>query len=229
MKNPENWPEEVGKIEKVDFSDDYHAITFDGGWTLGISNSELDAFRALRDRDPQPGDEMISYGGFGYTIKGIVIDGVVLRYLTRAQVEAERQEWLANYDREKVETYFKMKDIWQETVEGLHPILKARIRRFEKEKGAYEFWKESGGYELVALSGANAILNAAEFYHPGDTDRQIKFVDDWWHINTAKHNYNYPLQKALIPEFGDDHSGNTAGAALYMARAILTGSYVESV
>lgn len=227
MMNPENWPVETGLIEKVgEGADGGMSITFDGGWTLQIFSDEVDIFVEATGRKPQPGDPMICYGGLGRPITGIVIDDTVLRYKTRAQVEQERQEWLANYERQKEEAYHKNIARWQSEVEALHPTLKKRIRRFEAEKGAYEFWKDSGGYEMYAVNGANALINwaSSQAIRPQD---QIQALDNWWAMNSAEGGYDYKGQMELVPEFGDGHSGWTASAAYGMAKAILDGSYKE--
>lgn len=221
LKNSDGWDVEYTYIDKVDTFENYYSLSKRDGWTLGISKEECG------DLVPLPGDSLTCYTQGFNNVVGLTIAGKVVRYKTPKEVAWERMIWLAEYNQSKITAFLENYDVWQTQVDALHPTLKARIRRFEKEKEPYHFWVEDGGYELSALSGANAILNAAEFYHPGDNDRQIKFVGDWWDINSDKHNYNYELQAALIPEFGDGHSGNTAGAAKSFALGILTGSYTE--
>ena len=221
MKNRDGWQVEVTNIGSLTKDKTGYFFTKTDGWTIWVSNEECAGFV------PQVGDVMVVYTQGFSRVKGIVIDGNVLRYTTKEQAEVERAEWLNDLERKREEEYQANKDVWQAQVAKLHPTLINRIRRFEFEKGAHAFWTDGGPYEMYAMNGATALINAAEFYHPGDNERQVKFLKDWWSINEASGGYDYKGQLAMVPEFGDGHSGNTAGLSYSFAKAILSGEYVE--
>lgn len=225
IKNADGWDVEDTVITKIGEEGDWYYLTAETGYTFGVSKEECGSLI------PEQGDLLTVYTQGFSNVVGIVIDGVQVRYKTPSQVERERIDWLINYNQEKLDRLRTNWDAWQEKVENLHPTLRKRIRRFESQGGnnsKFDFWLEDGGYELAALEGANALLQAAEFYHPADKDRQHKFLVDWWSLNTKAHDYNYKYQMELVPAFGDGHSGNTAGAAYSLAVGILVGSYVEA-
>lgn len=225
IKNADGWTVENTFIDKVSVEDDWYWITGGHGWTTGVSKEECG------NLVPAIGDSLTVYTKGFSEVVGLEIAGHQVRYKTPSQVERERIDWLINYRQEKLDRLRNNWDNWQERVEKLHPVLKKRIRRFESQgesnNSKFEFWLEDGGYELMALEGANALINWAtgpgRFGHE-TPEAAVKY---WWSLNTAEHDYNYQAQKDLVPEFGEGHSGNTAGAAYSLALGILTGSYSE--
>jgi hypothetical protein len=52
--------------------------------------------------DPKLGDTVRFYGrGFGYTVRGVAVNGRIVRYMTREEETRKHAEWCANYDREQ--------------------------------------------------------------------------------------------------------------------------------
>lgn len=221
MRNSDGYDVENTYIKDVEYSNDWYYITGGSGWTFGVSKEEC------KDFVPKMLDELTVFTRNFSEVVGVVVAGRQVRYKTPAMVERERIDWLINYRQEKLDRLRNNWDLWQERVERLHPTLKARIRRFESQgesnNSKFEWWLDDGGYELMALEGANALLNAVDRNGGG-----VEWLDWWWSLNSEEHNYDYKKQEELVPEFGEGHSGNTAGAAYSFARAILTGEYVEA-
>lgn len=234
MKNRDGYEVEVAPITEVDFYDDGGCAITRGvpGWgTFGIGADELNGFK------PQVGDIVIVYTQGFSSIRGIVIDGRVLRYTTPAQAEADHEQWKKNWRLEKLERYVAEGDDLKARAAALPLPLRERMERFAKE-GGVEFWIESADYEMYALEGAAALIRKVHelgFIHSShtnfgvaegendDIEGAVKWIKDWWDINSEKHGYDYKRQMELVPDFGDGHSGNTAGAAYALAVRILEG------
>lgn len=220
MKNRDGYNVEVSPIKSVDLYDEGGcAITREEpGWgTFGLSAAELNGFI------PQVGDVVVVYTEGFSSIRGVIIDGHVFRYHTPAQAKAEHEQWKKNYRLEKLERYVEHGDALKERVKSLHPVLQARMARFGAESGI-EFWVDSAPYEMACLEGTQALLNKVESLDL-EGDAAVAWVNDWWDINSDKHDppYDYEKQMEIVPDFGDGHSGNTAGAAKAMAVMILSG------
>ena len=229
FKNRDGYNVEVSTIEKVEsYEGGGCSITrAEPGWgTFGLSADELDGF------EPQVDDVVVVYTRGFSTIRGVVIDGRVLRYITPAQAEAQHEQWSKNLRLEKLERYIEHGDALKERVKKLHPVLQARMARFDAERGQ-DFWIEDAEYEMAALEGAQALLNKVEElglinnalgkFKEGEHEAAVQWIDDWWSLNSKEGNYDYKRQMELVPEFGDGHSGFTAGSAKQFAVALLEG------
>lgn len=219
MKNRDGYEVIVCTIEKVDVYEDGSVAIHQNepGWgTFHLGASELNGFV------PQADDVVVVYTQGFSMIRGVAIDGRVFRYITPEQAAADHEQWKKNLRLEKLERYLAEGDELKARVKKLHPALQARMERFAAE-GGVEFWIDSADYEMYALEGATAIVNKANDLYPDDKDARLKWAKDWWDMNTKEGGYDYKGQMEILPEFGDGHSGNTAGAAYAMARMILEG------
>lgn len=229
MKNRDGYEVEVAPIEKVEFTDDgtCHITRGEPGWgTFSISADELDGFR------PQVGDAVVVYSQGFSKIRGIAIDGRVFRYRTPTQAEADHEQWKKNYRLEQLERYIADGDALKARADALPLPLRLRMARFAAE-GGVEFWIEDAGYEMYALEGCAALLrkvaklgyiNSVDAPADGpDAAGAVQWINGWWEINSAKYNYDYKRQMEMVPDFGDGHSGNTAGAAYSFAIHLLEG------
>lgn len=234
MKNRHGYTVEVAPIEKVEWYDEGGCAITRGapGWgTFGIGAAELNGFK------PEVGDISIVYTQGFSSIRGIVIDGHVLRYETPKAAAEKHEQWKKNLRLERLERYVSHGEALKERAKNLHPTLAARMARFDKESGI-EFWIESAGYEMAVMQGAQALLDKVEelgliadahghITSCDDSEGAVEWIDKWWNMNTKEGGYDYKGQMELVPDFGDGHSGNTAGAAYAFAKAILTGEYTE--
>lgn len=211
MKNRHGYDVEVAPIEKVEHYDNGGCAISRGepGWgTFGLGVDELNGFV------PQVGDVVIVYTQGFSSVRGVIIDGHVLRYHTPAQAAAEHEQWKKNWRLEKLERYVEHGDALKERVKKLHPVLQARMARFAAE-GGVGFWIDDAPYEMACLEGTQALLNKIESLDLTD-DEGLKWIEEWMSLPYAE-------QMKKVPDFGEGHSGNTADAAIGMARIILRG------
>lgn len=219
VRNRDGWSVEVKVIDKIEKDNDGVTVTWNDGFSFFISKSKL------RGVDLQTNDVVICYQNH-LEIKGLVVDGVTLYYKTKEQSDDEHKQFRDNLRLKRLEEYVKNGQELKARAGRLHPKLAERMQRFSEESGE-EFWIESAVYEMYALEGADALIRKVEELYPFNLpEERIAWLDYWWSLNTKKHNYNYTKQKQLVPDFGDGHSGNTAGAAYTLARRVVSGEPV---
>lgn len=234
VTNREGQRLELSELSDVRDEDDSYSLTMQGGWSLYMSKDECGDFV------PRVGDWiLVSYEGFN-TIAGIIIEGRVLRAKTSKQVKAQHEQWVKNIRLKRLEEYLEKGDALKERVKRLPEPLRQRMNRFAEKEGV-EFWIESAGYEMHVMEGAAALLRKVkelgfinsvdnpELSSPeikADPLTAVQWIDEWWALNTKEHDYNYTRQMELVPDFGEGHSGNTAGAAYAIAKALLRGEDV---
>lgn len=208
---------ESGAITNIDWHEGGGAaLTYEGGWTLFVSAEELNGFA------PKLGDLMVTGPSIGYPIQYIAIAGNVLRNISDEEQAEIHKTMVDGFRKKREEDFAEHGDEWKATAAALLPPLSARIKRFE-EVNSDEFWIEDGGYELYALQAADALARHAISVYPGDTEKQIEWIEWWDSLNSKAHNYDYKRQMEVLPEFGDGHSGNTHGAAVSFAKRVVRG------
>lgn len=174
-------------------------ITGEQGWTFG-------QFRLPPDMDaPAPGDTFTTYGGFGFPVIGGDLRGEPCWFKTAAEVQAERDAWLAEQGEKKRRAYEENKGEIQATYEALDPDLKVRIDRFVANCPE-DWWVEFGGYEMFALDVATKIATAAR--QSDDPQEAVRYYSE----------LPYGEQTALVPdaEIGQ-MSGNQFGYSVSVA------------
>ena len=233
MKNRDGYDVEIAPIKSVDFYEEGGCAITRGepGWgTFGLTAKELNGF------EPQAGDVVVIYTQNLSLIRGVVIDGHVLRYQTPAEAKAAHEEWQKERRLKQLENYVAHGDALKARAEALPIPLRDRMRRFSEESGI-EFWIDSAGYEMAVMDGAAALLKKvqelgfiADVNYPShegnDVDGALAWIEEWWSLNTEKHGYDYKKQMEIVPDFGDGHSGFTASAAMGYARILLKGEAV---
>lgn len=209
MKNPDNWPVDTSIIKSVEIEEDGHiSITREDGWTFGITADEANVI----DYTPKVGDDVVVLGGLGRPITGIFINDIQFRYITKAAAEAERQEWLNNYAREKEERFYANIADWVKRKNTLPDPLKARLDRFANKSGFKEFWLEDGGYELFVVEEAAVLIDVAS-----NQEDPVAWIDEFKDMpQEDQGNYYVDTQ----------HSGNTWHGMIRLARAVLNGDKV---
>ena len=201
---------ESGLITAIDPADGGSAITYNG-WTIFIPAEELNGFC------PVIGDEVQTGPSLGRPVQYISIAGRVIRNISDDEQAAKHAEMIADFRRKKVEEFAAHGDEWKATAKALYPVLRKRIERFEAESGD-EFWIDMGSYELYAIKAADVLARHVMTVYPGKPAKQIEWIEWWDSLNSKKYNYDYKHQMEILPEFGDGHSGNTHGAAVYYAK-----------
>lgn len=209
-RNPDNWPVESSAVKSVNYHDDGSAsITQESGWTFFISSKELDAVGV----NPEVGEEVIVLGGLGFSIRGIFIGGREYRYVTREQADQEREEWLANYRREKEERFYTNIGDYIKRKNAMGTPFRERMDRFANKNGFKEFWTEDGGYELLCVEQADKLYKLA-------SEVSDENAVEWLNIFSEA---SWEEQKRLFPDLDEGHSGNTFGAMVGLARAVAMG------
>lgn len=229
IKGRNGWTVNLSTIEKVAGWEDSWQITKPDGWSLSIHKDECDGFV------PQEGDWILTEQAVN-TIATIIIEGRVIRRKTPTQVEADHKAFCDGNRLRKLEAFVSEGDELRRRINVLPLPLRKRMARFEAEDGV-EFLIDSAPYEMYALEGAAALLRKVmdlgyitDVDNPADGDADldgaVQWIEDWWSLNTAEHDYDYEKQKKLVPDFGEGHSGWTASAAKGLAVAILKGKEV---
>jgi hypothetical protein len=154
--------------------------------------------------EPKVGDTIRLYGkGLGYPIRGVDINGKELYYRTPAQEQERfRQEQIKEDERkEKV-----MEDTQHKRDARLMQLPSEFVQRIEKFRGMPNFQRDLEPYELFVCEQAVAIAGRL---------RNAQAVEKFRGLS-------WDNQKALVPELNDGHSGNSFGAACYLATLYLT-------
>ena len=209
-----------GLVEKFEVNDDGgFELTYDGGWTLWVPAAEANGFV------PEVGDPVV-IGQVGNYVAYIEVGLAILRDKSVEDIQREHNDWLAKIRADKLKRYAEHGDALKARAAALHPALAARMARFDAENGV-EFWIEDAPYEMAVMEGADALLRkVAELDLTGSL--AVQWIEDWWNINSELHDppYDYAKQMAMVPDFGDGHSGYTASAAKVFAVAVLQGKDV---
>lgn len=216
----------VKSAEQDRYDNGGFTITGEHGWTFGVSAKESGTFV------PKAGDTLI-LAQVGNYVSGIIIEGHVFRWKSVDDIKEEHEQWKKNYRLEKLERYVEHGDALKARAAALPAPLAARMQRFGDEDGI-EFWIDSAPYEMAVMDGAAALLRKvqelgyiADVDNPTDEGNDVvgavEWINDWWALNTKEHNYDYKKQMEIVPDFGEGHSGNTAGAAYVMSKFVLQG------
>lgn len=228
IKNRNGWPVEISTIQRTEFSDSGVSITKDDGWSLFVSADELDGFV------PEVGDWILTESPVNQ-LATIIIEGRVIRRRSPREIDAEHEAFCNKFRLDKLERYIKEGDDLKRRAETLPLPLRLRMARFAAA-GGVDFWIDDAPYEMYALEGAAALLRKVEELGLIESvdgpfegaDAAVEWIENWWNINSDKHDppYDYKKQMEIVPDFGDGHSGNTAGAAKGLAILILKGESV---
>src|ERR1035437_1600043 len=108
------------KLKSVKDSGDY--------WELEIEDSGLLLSPKILNFTPTTGMVAKFYGkGFGYSVRGIEIDGHIMRYRTPEQAEEDHKKMCEKYDKDKMKAFKKNKKNMDKDYDNLPPIFKQRI------------------------------------------------------------------------------------------------------
>lgn len=187
------------KLTEVTASDD--------GWSLHFDGMGIFCPKDQCAQEPVVGEVARLYGrGFGYTVRGIIIEGRVYKYLTEAQEQQRHVDWVDAQKRERAETLERERSSRNARRAALPEALRERLDTFENRNPDWR--REFEPYELMVCEDAARL--AAHFGN--DTAALDVFKDKPW-----------AEQKALIPAIGDGHSGNSWGCAVGLAHRLMLG------
>jgi hypothetical protein len=172
------------------------------GWEVGWRDGFwLYVTNELCKQPPARGEVARCYGkGFGYEVRGVVINGRVYRYKTEAEQEQERTDYLARRQREQAEALERERPERDQKIAALPEPLRQRIARFQRALGGWRAQHEP--YEIFCCEEAAVI--AAKL-------KTRAAIADF-------HRLPWEQQKEALPGLRyDQHSGNTFGFSCRLA------------
>lgn len=190
------WQESV--IENVEREkDNWFYVTHNDGWTLGVQTSDI---------EPKAGDTIRTYGrGIGYEVRGIAINGHVVRYESDADMRARHARELAASDQKKRDEAVANRTENDARIAALTQEFQNRIARLRRNNPDFEW--DHQPYELFICEQAVVIANAFS--------SNVEELKDWSKLDWSD-------QKKRVPGLDEGHSGNTFGAASRLAWLFLT-------
>jgi hypothetical protein len=193
--DPERWTPTITEVER---DGDGWTIKMDDGWNMFVY-----PFTPLHT--PQPGDTITLWGrGIGYTVRGVAVDDIVYRYESEQEYRARFEREMAERDAKKRAEYERDKPEHDLRIAALPAIFQERIHNFRRRRADFGWQHES--YELFTCEQAVAFAEAFP-----DEDALTAFRD-----------MSYEQQREACPAMDESHSGNTFGAAVFLANLYLT-------
>jgi hypothetical protein len=167
----------------------------------------------LCTQDPVPGETARLYGqGFGYQVRGIVIDGRIYRYQTEDEMDAEHAAFVAEeHAKRQVALEREMPDRDRRRAALPEPF---RLRLDGFEQARPDWRRDREVYELFCCE--EAALIAGHFANKGaDLGERLGLLHAFRTASTED-------EKAELPGLKyDEHSGNTWGCANCLAEIYL--------
>lgn len=153
----------------------------------------------IEGHEPKAGMKARFYGkGFGYSVRGLVIDGEVYFYRSQTQQKSHEAMQVAEYRVAQRKKFEENKQRMDAAYNDLPPEFKRRIDRFRR--GCVGFRWQYEDYELMVCTDAVII---------GTTLKSPEAVEVWRKLD-------YESQRAQVA-FSEDHSGNSFGCAVMLA------------
>lgn len=178
-------------------------LKFDGCWVI-ICPSDLCAVR------PKVGQRVRLFGrGIGFDVRGIVVDGRVYRYRTEAEADAEherlREERLHRLEAELEEGRAER----DAKVAAMPKLFRDRIERFQRTKPDWR--RDHEAYEIFCCQEAVKIA----------VHLLAKPAEDPF-VAAERFARSEELQKEVLGNTLQEHSGNTFSAACKLALVFVT-------
>lgn len=151
--------------------------------------------------EPKKGDTARFYGkGFGYTVRGLQINGKTVFYRTEAEQRAKDKADAEESDRKrKAEFETKGKSELDADYALLPLAFQKRLDRFRRNNPDFRWRNE--GYEMYVCKQAVAFADALK---TPDAVKEFQALP-------------YNKQRKMVEALDDGHSGNTFGAACRLA------------
>lgn len=150
--------------------------------------------------EPKVGQIVRYYGrGFGYSVRGIFVDGKKLTYKTAEQEEADHRASVLQREKEQKEAFERERPLIDARVSALPEVFQKRLQRFRA--GNPDFRWKFEGYELFTCEQAVLFAAACPTRDKLEEFRKMSWDD----------------QLKAVPGMSDGHSGNTFGCAVRLA------------
>lgn len=178
-----------------------------GGWM--ISTHDGSGFMLSRKqlngaKPPRAGDAIATYTYRGSMIRGIDLRDEPLFYKTQAELDAEHEEWKADYAERKRKQFAKNRRKLDRQFATLPDVFQRRISWFRAWNP--DFRVDNEAYEMVAC--IDAVKIAESMRTPKGVERFQKM--------------SYKKQREAVPDLDEGHSGNSFGMACRLAWLYLT-------
>lgn len=168
-------------------------------WDLKVDGGSYLCVTKIKGFVPEKGMWAKFYGkGFGYSVRGVVIDGKVFYYRTPEETERDHKAYCKKQDREKAKYLKKNLKKMDAEYDTLPDVFKQRIDKFRKANP--NFRRDYESYEMFTIKEAIKIAKAIK-----DPDKIKEF-------------YDMPFEEQVkIAGIDEGHSGNTFGCACNLA------------
>ena len=147
-------------------------------WKLTVGDGAMISCIKNGSFIPKAGMTVRFYGkGFGYTVRGIEIDGHIMYYRTPAQEEERHKKWCEDQDKERKLAFKKNKKNLDKDYNNLPDLFKKRIDKFRKNNSDFR-WKYEG-YEMFCCKEAVKIastLKTVENIPLTDISENLEFI-----------------------------------------------------
>lgn len=174
---------------------------------------------------PEVGDHVRIYGTFGYPIRGIDVRGEVVFWRDDAMADEHHRRTVANMKTQDARRFVCERQRQDTEYAALHPLLKDRIDRFRAEKD--DFRQRDEPYEMFCCTEAMKVAEHCKAQRPEDPqgyfEEMVKqdapngSIDPWW---------GQLIDAGVVSQ---DHTNNTFGGALSLARVLLRHEAGERV
>ena len=174
------------------------------GWSIERSDGWSFGVRPDSPIVPKVGMTARLYGrGLGYTVRGLMLDGVTVFYETAEQHSARMDREHAERDRERRYDFEKNRTDFDRRYRALPEVFQRRLDKFRGNNPDFRWKYES--YEMFCCEQAVEIAAKVK------ADDLPEFA-----------NLDFAEQRLIVPNLSDGHSGNTFGCAVRLAHLYLT-------
>lgn len=140
------------------------------------------------------------YGkGFGYTVRGLDINGFEVFYRTAAEEDERHRQWCRDEEAKRQKELEENLPAMDAKYAALPEVFRLRIDKFRGNNPTFR--RDFESYEMFCCEQAVVIADALK-----TSDAVRKWAD-----------LPFEEQKASVPGLGDGHSGNTFGCACSLA------------
>ena len=177
-------------------------VTYAEGWGCGVS-ADLGV-------EPKVGDTFCTYGHFGRPFHGQALNGKLLWYKSEAEMQADHQAWVDDLNERRERDFERDRESLDAQYEALPWVLCKRIDRFRAANPRFRIEHES--YEMFVCTQAAALAEWAE-----GQESPFNAIEVWEALD-------FDGQQSAVPAWSGDHSGNTHGCAIGLARTMVTST-----
>ena len=194
----------ITKVEKE--KGGYYAVTGDDGWTIGVKHAAI---------VPYVGDTLRCYGrGIGHVVRGIAINGQIVRYLTAEQQERRDKRHFEARQRAKKREGLAAIGQTCKRYAALPLFFRDRLDRTSEKNP--DFWWDDSGYELFIYEQAVLCADNLGTPEPIDDLRDNAYIS----ITSDQVKERYPW-------LDEAHSGHTFACMCGLAKLYLQGKEGE--